>query len=64
MNRIRQIRLERNLSQKKLSEMTGIHPMNIGRYERGQRGLEIETAARIAAALGCTVDDLIDKESA
>lgn len=33
----------------------------IGRYERVP---DINTVAKLAAALGCTVDDLIEKESA
>ena len=33
----------------------------IGRYERVP---DINTAAKLAAALGCTVDDLIEKETA
>lgn len=64
MNRIRQKRIEQGLTLKKLSELTNIHYVNLGRYEKGQRGLEIEKAAVIAAALNCTVDDLIEKETA
>ena len=64
MNRIREIRTAQNLSQKQLSELTKIPQVNLSRYERGDRGLEIENAAKIAAALNCTVDDLIEKEPA
>lgn len=64
MNRIREIRTERNMTLKELSELTDIHWVNLSRYERGERGVEIETAAIIAAALNCTVDDLIEKETA
>ena len=64
MNRIRAIRVERNLSQKELAEKTGLSQVNVSRYEKGQRKLEIQTAARIAEALGCTVDELITKETA
>lgn len=64
MNRIRELRKAQKLSQKDLSELTGIPQVNLSRYETGQRGLEIENAAIIAAALNCTVDDLIEKESA
>lgn len=64
MNRIRAIRVERNLSQKELAEKAGLSQVNVSRYEKGQRKLEIQTAARIAEALGCTVDELITKETA
>lgn len=62
MNRIRVIRMAQNMSQKELADLTGLSQVNISRYETGQRGIEIENAAIIAAALNCTVDDLIDKE--
>ena len=61
MNRIREIRAQRDMTLKELSDLTNIHLVNISRYERGERGLELETAAIIAAALNCTVDDLIAK---
>ncbi len=64
MNRIREIRTSQNMTLKKLSELTDIHWVNLSRYERGERGVDIETAAKIAAALSCTVDDLIEKETA
>lgn len=64
MVRIREIRESQALSQKDLADMTGIHRVCISRYETGQRGLDLETAAIIAAALNCTVDDLIEKETA
>lgn len=64
VNRIKAIRTAQQMSQKRLSELTGMSQVNISRYETGQRGLEIENAAIIAAALNCTVDDLIEKEPA
>lgn len=62
MNRIREIRTGKNMTLKDLSHLTAIHWVNLSRYERGERGVDIETAAKIAAALNCTVDDLIEKE--
>lgn len=64
MNRIREIRTAQNMTLKDLSELTKIHWVNLSRYETGQRGIDLETAAVIAAALGCTVDELIDKQTA
>lgn len=62
MNRIKEIRKAQKLSQKRLSEMTGFSQVCLSRYEGGQRGLDLEAAYVIAAALGCSVDDLIVKE--
>ena len=62
MNRICELRKALTLRQKDLAELTGFSQVNISRYESGQRGLDLETAARIATALGCTVDDLIRRE--
>ena len=64
MNRIRELRKARKLSQKELSELTGFSQVNISRYESGQRSFDLETAVIIANALKCKVDDLIDKQSA
>ena len=63
MNRIRELRKARKLSQKDLSELTGFSQVNISRYESGQRSFDLETAAVIAAALRCKVDDLIRKKN-
>lgn len=64
MNRIREIRTGKNMTLKDLADLTAIHWVNLSRYERGERGVDIEVAAKIAAALNCTVDDLIEKEPA
>lgn len=61
MNRIREIRKSKNLKQIKLAEMTGIKQGRLSYYEHGKRGIDLETAAVIAEALGCKVDDLIKK---
>ena len=61
MNRIKEIRKAQKLSQKQLSDMTGLSQVCLSRSECGQRGLDLEDAYVIAAALGCSVDDLIAK---
>ena len=52
------------MTQVELAEKVGILQSSLSHYETGRRKPPIDIAARIAAALGCTVDDLIDKESA
>lgn len=63
-NRIRELRKARNMTLKDLAEKLGVTAQCVSNYETGQRGLELENAASIAAALNCTVDDLIEKETA
>lgn len=53
-------RNKRNLSQEKLSELSGISKNFIGAIERGQSEPSITTLEQIAAALGVEFDDLIN----
>lgn len=62
--RIREVREQKNMTQRELSNLTGISVQCISRYECEQRNIDLKTAAMLAEALGCTVDDLIDKEAA
>lgn len=56
---IRTIRLKRGLSQSDLACRVGTTQTAISRYEMGERSIDLEMAAKIAAALNCKVDDLI-----
>lgn len=51
---------KRNLSQEKLSELSGISKNFIGSIERGQAEPSITTLEQIAAALEMEFDDLIN----
>src|SRR3989338_8804998 len=61
--RIRQIRLERGLTQKDLAEKAGI--FDVGELERGRKvkggvvNPRLETLFKIAAALGIELDELL-----
>lgn len=44
-------RAEWGLSQRKLSERLGLHPLTIARFERGERMLDVLELLDIAAAL-------------
>lgn len=61
---IRKIRKQRGMTLKNLAEKVGVTVQCISNYEQGIRTVNLPTAAIIAAALNCTVDDLIEKESA
>lgn len=62
--KIRDLRKARNMTLNDLAEQVGVTPQCISNYESGLRGVGLDTAAKIAAALNCKVDDLIEKESA
>lgn len=48
-------RKEKGLSQKEVSEMTGINQGNLSKIETGERTPTIRTMQKIAACLGMTV---------
>ena len=61
---IKNRRLAAGMSQKALAEAAGISQPFVFDIERENRSPSEDTAQRIAAALNCTVDDLLREESA
>jgi transcriptional regulator with XRE-family HTH domain len=56
---IRAKRTELGWSQDDLARRVGVKPLQVSRWERGEvRNFRLETAARVAAALGLALDDL------
>jgi len=60
--RIKQMREAKNMTQDELADKSGVHRVTIAKYETMDIGMTLESAKRIADALGCTIDDLIRKE--
>lgn len=54
-NRIRKMRIARNLTQRELAARTGIHEVLMRRYEYGDRRPKLNQLEKIAAALGVDV---------
>jgi DNA-binding XRE family transcriptional regulator len=57
------LRREANLTQQELADEADVHITTISRIERGDRGsdkLTLDTAARLAEALGCHAEELLD----
>jgi transcriptional regulator with XRE-family HTH domain len=56
---LRALRRSREVSQHDLAQLAGVTASAISQAERGERGLSLATLARLSAALGLTLDDLV-----
>ena len=61
--RIKQLRTLKNLSQEKLSFITGFHRTYIGMIERGERNISLTNIAVFAKVFELTVSELLDFSS-
>ena len=61
-NRLKMLRVERNMSRKELAALTDIHPQTIGYIERQQFNPTIELALRLSKALGVGLDAIFSAE--
>jgi transcriptional regulator with XRE-family HTH domain len=59
---IRQLRKDRNITQKKLSELTGIAEITIRQYEADKYSPKIQQVEKIATALGVTPFEIMGTE--
>lgn len=59
---IAQRRLALGMTQQQLAEVVGCRQVDISLWENGQRRPRVETAVKIAQALGCGVEELIGAE--
>lgn len=67
MNNLKHYREKKGLSQSKLAEAVGISYRTLQDYEQDRKPLQKAAAITVlnmARALGCTVEDLIDKNMA
>ena len=56
--RVRELRLERNLSQEALAEIADLHRTYVGSVERGERNISLDAIYALAAALDVAVAEL------
>ena len=56
---IAQLRRERGMTLEDLADRAGLHRTSLGLIERGERGLTIESAAKIASALEINLETLL-----
>lgn len=57
--KIRYFRLQRQYSQEKLAELSGLHRTYIGSVERGERNISIRNLIAISKALNLPIQDLV-----
>lgn len=58
--RVRELRLERNLSQEKLAELADLHRTYIGMIERGEKNITLINIEKIAKALKLSLHNLLE----
>jgi transcriptional regulator with XRE-family HTH domain len=56
---IRKHRDEIGMSQEKLAEKADLHPVYVGKVERGEQWISLHALLRVAKALGVKVSDLV-----
>lgn len=61
--RIKQLRIDNNLTQSDLAEKVGLTYVQIGRYERGKSNPSADVLQKLANALNTSTDYLMNGES-
>jgi transcriptional regulator with XRE-family HTH domain len=59
-NRVREVRLQRFLTQEKVARLANVSLRSVTRFEQGE-SVTLRTAQAIARALGVTVDELFEE---
>ena len=59
-SRVKQLRLQKNYSQEKLSFLTGFHRTYIGMIERGERNISLSNMAVFAKVFEISLSELLE----
>ena len=60
-NKVRQLRLEKGLSQEELAYKAGLHRTYIGMIERAEKNITLLNIEKIAHALDSSINNLFDE---
>jgi len=58
LNRVKELRKSKNISQKNLAQMVGISATHLNRVENDSNKLPFPLASRIAEVLGCSMEEI------
>ncbi|MDU5594393.1 helix-turn-helix transcriptional regulator [Peptoniphilus rhinitidis] len=58
MNKVKDKRIEKNLTQLELANLVGVTPKYIGFIENGERNPSLQVAQKIAGVLDSTIEDI------
>ena len=61
MNKIKNIRLERGMTQDELAQLLNVTRVSVSRYETGDRGLDAPTICALCDIFGCSADYLLGR---
>ena len=61
--KVKQLRLDRNMTQEKLSFATGFHRTYIGMIERGERNISLTNMAVLAKVFEISISELLEFSS-
>ncbi len=59
-NRVKEIRLKKQMSQGDLAKVLGVHPTYISGIERGVRNMALKNIEKLAKSLGVSVKNLVE----
>ena len=60
--RLRQLRIEHGVtSQEQLAHLAGVHRTYVGRVERGETGVTVESLVKLLAPLGTSLQQFFDE---
>lgn len=59
--RLEEARKKKNMTQKNLAVRTGVSQAAICKFEAGQNNPSLDTLIRLANALDCSLDELVDR---
>ena len=62
MNRLRELRKSKNLTQKQVAKAVGVSPQSYGYYENWINKPDPEMLVKLADFFGCTIDYLLGRE--